>query len=134
MVGPYTVFYYLSFNFYVVKMDIKMNQQNTMPDEIVGWIYAGFFNCAKQLPVSDMGDTQWERYVRAKLYWDLLESWSDLKIKYGVAQERADLHTDLLKQARHYLDGVAHDAYDNRLVCEIIHNIDKILGEQKDAT
>lgn len=42
---------------------------------------------------------------------------------------RADLHTDLLKQARHYLDGVARDAYDNRLVCEIIHNIDKVLGE-----
>ena len=55
---------------------------------------------------------------------------SGLKTKYI----RADLHTDLLKQARHYLDGVAHDAYDNRLVCEIIHNIDKILGEQKDAT
>jgi len=32
MVGPYTVFYYLSFNFYVVKMDIKMTQQNTMPE------------------------------------------------------------------------------------------------------
>lgn len=42
---------------------------------------------------------------------------------------RADLHTDLLKQARHYLDGVARDTYDNRLVREIIHNIDKALGE-----
>lgn len=112
-----------------------MTQQNTMPDEIVGWLYAGFFNCAKQLPVSDMGDTQWERYVRAKLYWDLLESWSDLKIKYGVAQERADLHTDLLKQAREAMRGARFHKTNEHVFAELnkaIRAIDKALGENHD--
>lgn len=81
-----------------------MTQQNTMPDEI----WADSFNDWYSRDILDEDPIGFKR------------------TKYI----RADLHTDLLKQARHYLDGVARDAYDNRLVCEIIHNIDKVLGEQ----
>lgn len=98
-----------------------MTQQNTMPDGVFMpdeiWATPVKTWSKFEKPATNKGDMTCNRKCAARYRYI-----------------RADLHTDLLKQARHYLDGVAHDAYDNRLVCEIIHNIDKILGEQKDAT
>jgi len=51
-------------------------------------------------------------YGYKKLYWDLLGSWAELKVKHGVLLERAqpkykqvDLDQFLLKSVNHYCDG-----------------------------
>lgn len=48
-----------------------------------------------------------ERYNYEKLYWDLLESWSDLKIKHGCAVEEAEQLRKQLEEVRLERDELA---------------------------
>lgn len=112
-----------------------MTQQNTMPDEL--WVSTHPYYSV-HLEKDNYDDT---RYLRADAVEDEMAPVKGEKIKLKCDVEALEIkvkrlkaqrddHLDLLKQARDYLDGVARDTYDNRLVCEIIHNIDKVLGEQ----
>lgn len=95
-----------------------MTQQNTMPELKPCPMCGGKATLSKW--ESPIGVHEEVRCFKCGTSNPIIKFWNT----------RTPDHLDLLKHARYYLDGVARDAYDNRLVCEIIHNIDKVLGEQ----
>ena len=50
-----------------------------------------------------------------------------LQLKDGTHPDMVLVPRVTMLHARHYLDGVARDAYDSSEVCEIIYNIDKAI-------
>jgi hypothetical protein len=86
-VGPYTVFYYLSSDFHVIEMDFKMTQQNTMPN-VIWAIERGYFDDF----YSDSMGRVWHATER--------DCQEEDEVEGSAKYIRADLHTDLLKQAR----------------------------------
>ena len=49
------------------------------------------------------------------------------QLKDGTHPDMVMVPRDVMLHARHYLDGVARDAYDSSEVCEIIYRIDKAM-------